>query len=130
MTALAVTPSIVSRPGQGRQITALVAVPGHPLPGHAVRDGSAPAAPWTVSHLLGSPMSESPHGEQTLDDVVSGVWEELAVRGFARCPVCAGEMLADVTQAESIEATGLEDPEELLHPILSGVCRDCGTELD
>lgn len=28
----------------------------------------------------------------TLEDVVLGAWEDLAARGRARCPVCAGEL--------------------------------------
>jgi hypothetical protein len=78
---------------------------------------------------LWMPMSESPHGEQTLDDLVAGVWEELAVRGLARCPLCGGEMHAEVTPAEVVEAARLE-LELGQHAILRGICADCGTELD
>jgi hypothetical protein len=31
-------------------------------------------------------------GRFTLDDAIVGVWEDLAVRAVARCPVCAGPM--------------------------------------
>jgi hypothetical protein len=32
------------------------------------------------------------HGRLTLDDLITGAWEGLAVRGTATCPVCAGPM--------------------------------------
>jgi hypothetical protein len=79
---------------------------------------------------LWSPMSESPHGEPTLDDLVAGVWEELAVRGLARCPICGGEMHAEITPVEVVDAAVLAELEEQPHPILRGACEDCGTELD
>jgi hypothetical protein len=79
---------------------------------------------------LWSPMGQSPYGEPTLDDLVAGVWEELAVRGLARCPLCGGEMLADVTPAEVADAAGPGEPGEGSHAILRGNCGDCGTELD
>lgn len=104
MTALAAAPRVVGDPRVGSELTA--------------RDTS-----------LRGPMSESPHGEQTLDDLVAGVWEELAVRGLARCPLCGGEMHAEVTPAEIVEAAGLEEGLGH-HAILRGICNDCGTELD
>jgi hypothetical protein len=79
---------------------------------------------------LWSPMSESPYGEPTLDDLVAGVWEELAVRGLARCPICGGEMHAGITPVELVDAAGLAETGEQPHAILRGACRDCGTELD
>ena len=33
-------------------------------------------------------------GGSTLEQVVAGVWEDLAARGLAACPVCGGEMQA------------------------------------
>jgi DnaJ-class molecular chaperone len=32
------------------------------------------------------------HGRLTLDDLIVGVWEGLAVRSTVQCPVCAGPM--------------------------------------
>jgi hypothetical protein len=32
------------------------------------------------------------HGRLTLDDLITSVWEGLAVRATVRCPVCAGPM--------------------------------------
>lgn len=53
------------------------------------------------------------HGRFTLDDEITGIWEDLAVRAFARCPMCGGPMAA----------------EELPGGDLRGLCRDCGTLL-
>ncbi len=32
------------------------------------------------------------HGRSTLDELITGVWEGLAVRGAVECPVCGGPM--------------------------------------
>jgi hypothetical protein len=32
------------------------------------------------------------HGRLTLDDLITSVWEGLAVRATVQCPVCAGPM--------------------------------------
>jgi hypothetical protein len=32
------------------------------------------------------------HGRLTLDDLITGAWEGLAVRGTVNCPVCASPM--------------------------------------
>jgi hypothetical protein len=32
------------------------------------------------------------HGRLTLDDLITGVWEGLAVRDVVHCPVCGGAM--------------------------------------
>jgi hypothetical protein len=32
------------------------------------------------------------HGRLTLDELITGVWEGLAVRGTVDCPVCASQM--------------------------------------
>jgi hypothetical protein len=34
------------------------------------------------------------HGRLTLDDLITGAWEGLAVRGTVNCPVCASPMAA------------------------------------
>lgn len=52
-------------------------------------------------------------GRLTLDDLIVGVWEGLAVRATVPCPVCQGRMIAR------------ERPDGSRH----GVCRDCGTRL-
>jgi hypothetical protein len=53
-------------------------------------------------------------GGQTLDEVLSGAWEELAAQTATRCPMCPGDM----------------EPEYGAHsrPV-GGRCRSCGTAL-
>ncbi len=53
-------------------------------------------------------------GGQTLDEVLSGAWEELAAQTATRCPMCLGDM----------------EPEYGAHsrPV-GGRCRSCGTAL-
>jgi hypothetical protein len=34
------------------------------------------------------------HGRLTLDDLITGAWEGLAVRGTVDCPVCASPMVS------------------------------------
>jgi len=34
------------------------------------------------------------HGRLTLDDLITGAWEGLAVRGTVECPVCSSPMAA------------------------------------
>jgi hypothetical protein len=53
------------------------------------------------------------HGRFTLDEAITGVWEDLAVRAVALCPVCGGAMASD----------------ELPGGDLRGLCRDCGALL-
>jgi hypothetical protein len=60
------------------------------------------------------------HGRLTLDDLIVGVWEGLAVRGTVSCPVCAGPMLADAQ--ERPDGAGGVDP-------LAGACLQCGSRL-
>jgi hypothetical protein len=55
------------------------------------------------------------HGRLTLDDLITGVWEGLAVRGAANCPVCASPMAS-----RSPEHDG-EAP--------MGACLSCGSLL-
>lgn len=50
----------------------------------------------------------------TLEDVVLGAWEELAVLGSATCPVCEGEL--EPCEEDHVRPT-------------AGRCRDCGTVL-
>jgi hypothetical protein len=55
------------------------------------------------------------HGRLTLDDLVTGVWEGLAVRDAASCPVCEGPMTS------TPHGTSGESP--------TGVCLSCGSRL-
>jgi hypothetical protein len=56
------------------------------------------------------------HGGLTLDDLIIGAWEGLAVRGAAACPVCANSSMT----ARSSEDGG-DAPE--------GSCLNCGSRL-
>ncbi len=55
------------------------------------------------------------HGRLTLDDLITGSWEGLAVRGTVNCPVCASPMV-------SRSHAGHGDS-----PI--GSCLSCGSQL-
>jgi hypothetical protein len=55
------------------------------------------------------------HGGLTLDDLITGVWEGLAVRDTVNCPVCESPMA-------SHSPASREDP-------LTGACISCGTRL-
>jgi hypothetical protein len=55
------------------------------------------------------------HGRLTLDDLITGVWEGLAVRGTVNCPVCASPMRSRSAGAGSDA------------PI--GACLSCGSRL-
>jgi hypothetical protein len=54
------------------------------------------------------------HGRLTLDDLITGVWEGLAVRGAVSCPVCESSMAAGSSAHEDT-------------PI--GACLNCGSRL-
>jgi hypothetical protein len=54
-------------------------------------------------------------GEPTLDDVLAGVWEGLAARGAAACPICGARM-------EPVGARGDNGPEVAR-------CSNCGSTL-
>jgi hypothetical protein len=55
------------------------------------------------------------HGRLTLDDLITGVWEGLAVRDTVNCPVCESPMALS-------SMDGRDDT-----PM--GVCLDCGSWL-
>jgi hypothetical protein len=54
------------------------------------------------------------HGRLTLDEIITSVWEGLAVRAAVSCPVCAGPMAS--------HTGGGQDA-------LVGMCFDCGARL-
>jgi hypothetical protein len=54
------------------------------------------------------------HGRLTLDDLITGVWEGLAVRGTVNCPVCESPMASRSTGDEHLP---------------TGTCLDCGSRL-
>jgi hypothetical protein len=55
------------------------------------------------------------HGRLTLDELITGVWEGLAVRGAAECPVCASPM--------ALSSHGGGDDQQM------GSCLGCGSDL-
>jgi hypothetical protein len=57
------------------------------------------------------------HGGLTLDDLIVGVWEGLAVRATVRCPVCAGPMASRAHNHNHA------------HDTLAGSCMNCGARL-
>jgi hypothetical protein len=54
-------------------------------------------------------------GEPTLDELIAGVWEGLAVHRVVECPVCEGEMVP--RPGAHRDAAG-------------GRCTGCGAELE
>jgi hypothetical protein len=54
------------------------------------------------------------HGRLTLDELITSVWEGLAVRGTVSCPVCRGPMANECRDEDGA---------------LSGACLSCGTLL-
>jgi hypothetical protein len=57
------------------------------------------------------------HGRLTLDELITSVWEGLAVRGTVSCPVCAGPMASGAGE----RADDGESP--------FGICFECGARL-
>ena len=55
------------------------------------------------------------HGRLTLDELITGVWEGLAVRGAVECPVCASPM--------TLSSRGGGNDQQL------GFCLGCGSKL-
>ena len=64
----------------------------------------------------GAPLSgqTDAHGRLTLDDLITGVWEGLAVRETVNCPICAGPMTF-------ASASSGDSP--------TGACLNCGSRL-
>jgi hypothetical protein len=59
-------------------------------------------------------LEASPRERRTLEDVLSGVWEELSAHRAATCPICSGAM----------------EPRYGSGPFaVGGRCRDCQTEV-
>jgi hypothetical protein len=84
------------------------------MPAAPAQSGRAGAgAPRTTTRRPRS-FFDGAGGGPTLDDVVSGAWEELTAHAVVECPVCEGE-LAPAYGAHA-------------RPI-GGRCRRCGTTL-
>jgi hypothetical protein len=54
------------------------------------------------------------HGGLTLDDLITGVWEGLAVHSSVHCPACGGTMVSRSAARADVH---------------EGDCRDCGATL-
>ncbi len=54
------------------------------------------------------------HGGLTLDDLITGVWEGLAVHNSVHCPACGGTMVS-----QSAGRAGVSE----------GDCMDCGARI-
>jgi hypothetical protein len=63
----------------------------------------------------GAPERDGAYDRLTLDDLVTSVWEGLAVRATVSCLVCAGPM------ASGPGETGAQTP--------MGACLNCGSQL-
>jgi hypothetical protein len=71
-------------------VTTLTAMPT--APGRRVEAGTG--APETLGPREGS-FFDGAGGGPTLDEVVSGAWEELTAQAVVECPVCEGELLPE-----------------------------------
>ena len=60
------------------------------------------------------PSAARPREGRTLEDVLSGAWEELSAHCTATCPVCAGAMVPRYGSGPFA---------------VGGRCTDCGSEL-
>jgi hypothetical protein len=71
----------------------------------------------TRRRLGGAPVAgrADAHGRLTLDDLITSVWEGLAVRATVQCPVCAGPM------ASGSRERGVESA--------TAACLSCGSRL-
>ena len=61
-----------------------------------------------------APRRPAPAPSRTLDDLVAGAWESLAVTQTAACPLCGGDVVPRFGAGPQ--------------PVAGG-CRSCGTEL-
>lgn len=88
-------------------MTTLTVTPATP-----VRSGGA-GAPRRTAWRPGS-LFDGAGGGPTLDQLVSGAWEELTAHAVVECPLCDGELV----------------PEYGSHALpVAGRCRSCGTTL-
>jgi hypothetical protein len=78
----------------------------------AARSGLPDAGmPWRATRHP-QPLFDGAGGGPTLDDVVSGAWEELTAHAVVDCPICDGELV----------------PEYAAHArAIGGRCRRCDT---
>jgi hypothetical protein len=80
----------------------------------ALDEGFERDAPFRLDRALFAGTADA-HGRLTLDDLITGAWEGLAVRGTVTCPVCTGPMTAQGLEHEGYSPTC--------------ACLDCGSQL-
>jgi hypothetical protein len=96
----------------------------HSLPG---REGRRPASRdrsdiGQHANGVGSAVHEGACGALTLDDLISGAWEELDMRETATCPACGGAMALR-------GGGGALVPTTVPGSAPRGECVDCGAQL-
>jgi hypothetical protein len=70
------------------------------------------------------------HGGPTLDDLITGVWEGLAVRETVRCPACGGTMAShSMALADTGSAAAAASAAARLDAGDAAACMDCGARL-
>ncbi|HEY5317626.1 MAG TPA: hypothetical protein VIJ20_06570 [Solirubrobacteraceae bacterium] len=89
----------------------------------AIPAASVRSTPRTITRRPRS-FFDGAGGGPTLDDVVSGAWEELTAHAVVDCPVCDGEMAPEYA-APALSA-GVRAARA--RPV-GGRCRRCGTTL-
>jgi len=80
----------------------------------ALDEGFERDTPFPLERALFEGTTDA-HGRLTLDELITGAWEGLAVRGTVACPVCAGPMTAQAPGHDGGAPTG--------------ACLDCGSQL-
>jgi hypothetical protein len=77
-------------------VPAAPSVPAAPAVAAAPVAAPAPAAPAPAAPVAAPRVDQAlvqPFGERTLEDLVLGAWEELAVVPTSSCPLCSGPLL-------------------------------------
>jgi hypothetical protein len=80
----------------------------------ALDEGFERDAPFRLDMALYAGTTDA-YGRLTLDDLITGAWESLAVRGTVTCPVCTGSM--------TVQGPGREGDAP------TGACLGCGSQL-
>lgn len=106
---------------------------------HEPRDPHSSQDPQDLHDRSGHMLIQNRPGARgglTLDDLVTGVWEGLALRATVVCPVCAGQMTsasevssADMSVQELSRTQELSGIQELSGDTLAGACLNCGSQL-
>ena len=96
----------------------------HGLPGREVRRPASRDRSDVGQHAsgVGSAVHGGACGALTLDDLISGAWEELGMRETATCPACGGAMALCGGGGALAQAT-------VPGSAPRGECADCGAQL-